>query len=459
MLNSFRARLTLWQLAILGLTLGVFSFLLYVVLARSLGHHHDDELAAQAEAVAAHLDHQAITDDAVLSALAALRVGSRFVMIRGHEGDLRFRDPALQLYEPNIGRHAALTHAATARPSKPEFFTVALERSGEVRFVCVPLRQSDLYLQIGDPIGDVRTTLNTLRQTSLALIPIVLVISSLGGWFIATRALKPVREVAATLDDITARDLTRRVQIRPADTELTGLIATLNRLLDRLQRAFDSLRQFAGDVSHQVQTPLTVMKSTLEAARSRPVAEDRVLAMLGEQVDELSTTVRDLRAFAVADAPVAKVEAIDFSSVTHDAADIVAALGEMKGVSVTCAIAPDVHVFGEATRLKQVILNLGDNAVKYTPPGGRVSIALRKTATDAVLETSDTGVGIPAEHQPRLFDRLYRASPRTSSGSGLGLAIAKRILEAHRGSIVVRSEPGKGADFTVSLPLARPSND
>ncbi len=140
-----------------------------------------------------------------------------------------------------------------------------------------------------------------------------------------------------------------------------------------------------------------------------------------------------------------------------EAADIIAALGELRGVEVDWHVEPGVTVRGDAVRLKHVVLNLGDNAVKYTPPGGRVSMHLEMTANDATLMVADTGIGILPEHLPRLFDRLFRApgAERHTTGTGLGLAIVKRIVEAHRGTVSVESHPGVGSTFTVRLPTNR----
>ena len=272
----------------------------------------------------------------------------------------------------------------------------------------------------------------------------------------ARRALSPMRSITSTLEEIQATDLARRVEVHATDAEVSELVGTLNHLLDRLQRAFESLRQFAGDVSHQIQTPLTIMKSTVESALgSAHQANDRaLLESLVEEVDELSAIVVDLQAFALADAPVRSATQVDLSHLVAEAADIIAALGELRGVTVTAHVEPEVMVRGDALRLKHVVLNLGDNAVKYTPDGGDVTIRLRAAAREALLDITDTGVGISPEHLPRLFDRLFRADAanRSAAGTGLGLAIAKRILDVHRGTIDVQSQAGLGSTFTVRLP-------
>ncbi len=456
LIRTLRARLTILHLGTLALTLSLFAVLAYQVLSRTLYRHHDDELAQQANDLVRSLGGTPLTEASIQQAFAGSSVGSRFVMVRDNRGELLYRDRVLRSTEPNLGQHQALVHAATTGSRAPEFFTVALEGSGEVRFICTPLQDATAYLQIGDPLGDVRATLHSIAWACLPLMPIVLLLSSSGGWLIARRALAPMRSITTTLEEIHATDLSRRVEVHATDEEVGGLVATLNHLLDRLQRAFESLRQFAGDVSHQIQTPLTIMKGSLDAAQRRPdeTAGVTLLDSLAEEVDDISAIVTNLRAFALADAPVSGATDVDLSHLVDEAADIIAALGELRDVTVQSQVEPRVTVRGDAVRLKQVVLNLGDNAVKYTRAGGRVTIQLRATPQEAILQVRDTGVGIAGEHLPRLFDRLFRAdaADRSAAGTGLGLAIAKRIVEAHRGTMEVQSQRGSGSTFTVRLP-------
>jgi len=459
LIRTLRGRLTVLHLTTLALAVSLFAVLSYAVLSRSLYRHHDEELGQQATDMVAALDGKDLTDASIQAVLAASSLRSRLVLIRDNRGALIYREPILDFMEPNLGRHAALVHAATVGLGSPEFFTVTLERSGETRFICAPMRQPNVYLQIGNPLGDVQATLQDTVEASLPLIPVVLLLSSFGGWLIAKRALAPMRSISATLQEIHATDLSRRVEVHPTDEELSGLVATLNHLLDRLQRAFEALRQFAGDVSHQIQTPLTVMKATVQSAlqrSERPAEDQELLEDIAEEVDELSAVVVDLRAFALADAPVRDAALVDLSPLVHEAADIISALGELRGVHVTADVESAVSVRGDAVRLKQAVLNLGDNAVKYTPEGGSVAVRLSATPQEAVLEVVDTGLGISEENVPRLFDRLFRvdAADRSADGTGLGLAIVKRIVNVHGGTINVKSRPGTGSTFTVRLPRA-----
>ena len=251
--------------------------------------------------------------------------------------------------------------------------------------------------------------------------------------------------------------MSRRIGVS-VDAELEPLVATLNRLLDRLEKAFSSLKQFTADVSHQLQTPLTVMKGTAEVSlasvRSAPEYQ-RTLAELGEEVDEMARILVDLRALTLADA-VVKGDRVDLSEVAAEATEIIEALAESKGIPIDTSIEPDVVVWGSRIGLKQVFLNLGDNAVKYTAAGGTVSIRVASLEREARITVADTGAGIPTEDLPRVFDRFFRGSgtPQSAPGTGLGLAIVKRIVEAHGGTIEVDSRAGHGSTFRVVLPLA-----
>lgn len=381
-------------------------------------------------------------------------------MVRNDRGDLIYRSPLLQVAEPSIGHHEALIHAAANGPRDPEFFTVALERSGPVRFICTPIERSPAgYVQIGNALGDVPTTMRAVALASAILVPIVVLLTSFGGWLIAGRALRPIGDIDATLRAIEATDLSRRVELHPTDRELSGLVATVNGLLTRLERAFKDLGDFTADASHQLKTPLTLMKSRIELARRRPAALSPAwLDDMDEEINDMSTVVSDLQSLSLvdADSQTSTPVDVDLSTLCDEAAEILEALGELRGVTLVTDIAPALVCRGNPIKLKQLILNLGDNAIKYTPKGGRMTIDLRREDRYAKLRVTDTGIGILPDHLPRIFDRFFRgrdseAAPR---GTGLGLAIAKRIAEIHGGTIEATSKVGAGTTLSVRLPLA-----
>jgi len=292
------------------------------------------------------------------------------------------------------------------------------------------------------------------------MLPVVLLLTSFGGLVIARRALAPLASIAGTMKEIQATDLSRRIDVHPSEEELNQLVAVLNQLLARLEGAFGSLREFAADASHQLQTPLTVAKGSIEVAlhaRLTGAEFDALLGELLEEVNRMIVLVSDLHALSVADMGPAQVGRgpAGLSEVVRSAAEIVQALGEQRQVSVNADVADDLMVWGEETRLRQVVLNLGENAVKYTPAGGRVDIRLARDGRHAVLQVADTGSGIGVDDLPHIFERFYRgAHTAHASGTGLGLTIAQRIVVAHGGTIEVRSKVDEGSAFVVCLPLA-----
>lgn len=456
--ETLRARLTLWYVAALAVALTAFAILLYGWLGSTLYRHHDGELQTNSDRIARLLTNVPLNESAIAMALKGADAAPRLLMVRDAQGELIYRSPLLQVAEPSIGHHEALVHAAAHAPHDAEFFTVALERTGMVRFICTPIeRTPPAYVQIGNALGDVPTTMHAIAIASFVLVPLVLLVTSIGGWTIAGRALDPIESIDATLRAIEATDLSQRVEVHPADRDLRGLVGSINALLSRLDRAFKDLRDFTADASHQLKTPLTVMKSTIELARkSSPTA--RLFDDLEEEINELSTVVGDLQALSLADADahLAQRSAVDLSGLCRDAAEILEALGESRDVTVTTTIDEGVGVTGDAAALKQMLLNLGDNAVKYTPVAGKVFLSLRLEQNAAVLEVRDAGPGIEPEDLPRIFDRFYRGRTTANGarGTGLGLAIAKRIVEVHRGQIAVDSTVGDGTRFRVTLPRA-----
>jgi signal transduction histidine kinase len=457
-LDTLRARLTWWYVIALTLTLSAFAALLYVWLGRTLYRHHDSELLEDAGRIAILLRQTPLDEQAIEHAIVTLDSAPRLLLVRNGDGELLYRSALLRVAEPTIGHHEALIHAAAHAPRDPEFFTITLEESGPVRFICTPIERTPAaYVQVGHELGDVPTTMHAVAIASIVLVPIVIVLTSFGGWMIAGRALAPIDTMNATLQAIGATDLSKRIDVRPGDRELKSLVGTINGLLGRLDRAFSDLRDFTADASHQLQTPLTVMKGAIELARRAPPSQG-LLDDLDEEITDMSAVVAELQSLSLADADSqhAARTTIDFSELCRDATEILEALAESKGVHVTADIAPNITLSGDPGKLKQVVLNLGDNAIKYTPAGGHISlrVGVARDGHAAVLDVSDSGVGIAEEHLPRIFERFFRVpGAEVTRGTGLGLAIAKRFVELHGGTIAVSSRAGAGTTFSVRLPV------
>jgi heavy metal sensor kinase len=302
----------------------------------------------------------------------------------------------------------------------------------------------------------------------LALLPVVAAIALAGGYVLVKRALTPVDRVAATAERISSQNLSERLPVPQTGDELERLSVALNHMIERLDTAFQYSRRFVADASHELRTPLTVLRGELESFVQEPhlAAEwrDRLGSAL-EEVERLANIVDGLFAISRLDAGEAAAEWVpfDLAQLASSTADQMSLLAEDKNIKVTCTGASGAWVKGDRARLKQVIVNLLDNAIKYTPPGGAVTLRVAAKEDQAVLEVADTGMGIPPEALPKVFERFFRvdkARSREQGGAGLGLSIVKSICTAHHGRIEASSTPGQGSRFRVELPLVpMPANN
>jgi heavy metal sensor kinase len=245
-----------------------------------------------------------------------------------------------------------------------------------------------------------------------------------------------------------------------AGDELDELAGTINGLLDRLAAYHAQASRFTADASHELRSPLAAMRAAVEVTLQQPrtAADYRdVLASLGEQCERLTALVNGLLLLARADTGEVTVrrEMVDLSALAEEAAEMYEPLAEERGLAFRWECPPGAAVLGDAQRLRQLVTNLVDNAMKFTPSGGSVRLGVQRDGQNATLSVSDTGIGIAAEHLAHVFERFYQADPaRSSSGAGLGLSICRWIVEAHGGAITAKSQEGDGTTFTVRLPLA-----
>jgi heavy metal sensor kinase len=303
-----------------------------------------------------------------------------------------------------------------------------------------------------------------LRQWLIFLIvglPVVAAIAVAGGFFLIKRALTPVDRIAASAERIGSHNLSERLPVAKSGDELERLSITLNHMIQRLEEAFKHSRRFLADASHELRTPLTVLRGELESFVQEPKLAPEMRERVGsalEELERLVNIVEGLFAISRLDAGEAQAELVkfDLGKLASSTTDQMSLLGEDKNIKITCAAANDVWVEGDRARMKQVVVNLLDNAIKYTPKGGAVGLNVRTRDGKAVLEVTDNGMGIPANSLPRVFERFYRvdeARSRELGGAGLGLSIVKSICAAHHGRVEATSTPGEGSVFRVELPL------
>ncbi|MFM8839571.1 MAG: ATP-binding protein [bacterium] len=323
------------------------------------------------------------------------------------------------------------------------------------------LKTSKAFITVGYSLEEIDSTLYELFNALLIGFPLVLFISTLGGFILARVSLKPIDDLARSAREITASNLSNRLPEPKTNDEVARLTYTLNEMIARLEDSFNQIKQFTADVSHELRTPLAILTGELEVAlRSDKTPEEYQSLLISalEEVGRLSKVVRTLLDLSRAETGQVSIEhhTVNLSGMLEELAEDAVILAEERSISVGSMIEANIMIDGDSVRLHQALLNIVDNAIKYTPSGGDILMRLVREGDRAILRVSDTGVGISKEHLPHIFDRFYRADQARSQdiqGNGLGLSIVKWIIEAHEGTIRAESTPGKGTMITIVLPL------
>lgn len=318
------------------------------------------------------------------------------------------------------------------------------------------------FLAIGRSLALPYRTVESFTRTYLLLAPAMLVLASFFGWWLAGIAIQPVNSVAHAAQNVTGSNITVQIPLRGAGDELDHLIDSFNQMTERLHQSFEQIRRFSTDVSHELRTPITAIRGQLEVAlftAETPEQYREAIINAMEDIEKLSSIVRALLLLSQAESGqlVLQKAPLDLADVVTDLVDQFQIPAEEKDVRLTSSIEPCAPVEADRTQIERLLSNLLSNAVKYTPKGGSVRVVVgpaRETGWTK-LSVEDTGVGIPAENLPHIFDRFYRvrnAQTNTIQGLGLGLSFVAWIVEAHGGRIDVASNSGEGTRFTVLLP-------
>lgn len=441
--SSVRVRLTLWYTIILaGIVLALF-LAVYLFVKASLVRQLDREVESEFQSVS-----QALAEEPnELSDVEAEESGRAFQVVRA--GAVLFETSAFKMSGLRIAEPAAPAVTRTVMTPAGNRFRVKTGPAGP-----------DLALSVAVTEEPVRGVLRTLLVIFALALPAGLVLAALGGSVMAGRLLRPVDLMAARAEKISAESLSSRLPVEDPRDEFGRMAGVINRMLSRLEEAFERLRRFTADASHELRTPLAAIQSVGEVALQEDLDaaayRDRIGSML-EEVSRLSRLVDSLLTLTRADAGALDIrrKEIDAARLVAQAVEDMRPLAEEKRQNLTVSAEGPVLVRADEATLRLALVNLLDNAIKYTPPLGTIVAGARIRGGEVLVEVADSGPGIPIEHADRIFDRFYRVDQSRSGqagGAGLGLAIAKWAVEANGGRIELESREAGGSTFRLVLP-------
>ncbi len=463
--HSIRFRLIAWYA---GFLTGVF-LLLATVMMLGLRHYMEDSLGETQRRRARQIADTLLpnlnqTGEALLTgeinSLYAPDINDRFIRVSRPDGSV--------LYMSGLPKDRSFDPSGL-RPPAPAFGAGSLRKQtladGKTLLVAAVNFQAAgggrYVVEVGAPTASIEAMLDQLLVLLVIGLPVVLLVAVGGGYFLVGRALAPVDQIARKAEQITQHNLGERLPVPRTADELERLSLSLNHMIRRLEDALLNSRRFVADASHELRTPLTVLRAELENIVSEKQAAPGLRETIGsmlEEVERLADIVEGLFAISRLDAGEAQAEWVpfDLAELAVTTADQMSLLAEDKGISVSCDARRRVMVEGDRARMKQAVVNLLDNAIKYTPRKGAINLRVTAVNGHAELEVSDNGIGIPPEAIPHVFERFFRvdkARTRDPGGAGLGLSIVKSICTAHGAEVEVESDSG-GSRFRIKIPVS-----
>jgi len=488
--KSIRFKITIVYMAILAMTLSIFSAIVYHQVSTSLYENMDTLLSSRAEGIISAIGTYWATEKLGAmrygAAAAAQRAGIDehvdFATIAQRWVEARSKDPKLlniivQIFDAkgDIVASSKNTQGITSVSDQTLYAALQGKSTFDTLTTSFPTTKMQLFrvfispaiendrveyiVQVASPLDPITDALTSLKITLFILFPITVLITGVMGALLATLSLRPVGKMIRAIHDITAENMSTKLSIPKTKDEIQKLAETFNDMLQRLEGAFTSQKHLFEDLSHELKTPLTILKGEFEVVlkKARPSEEyETILRSSLEEIDRMTSLVENLLMLASFESKniMPETRELDLGHLVKGVIAGMRRLGERKNIGISFAGEESVRIAGDEEELKQLFLNIIDNAVKYTPEGGRIDIRLEKGGDDAVVAITDTGVGMSSADLAHIFDRFYRVhSAKPHYGFGLGLSIVKAIVDAHKGSIKVESAVGQGTTFIISLPL------
>ncbi|MBF0521610.1 MAG: HAMP domain-containing protein [Candidatus Omnitrophica bacterium] len=486
---TIRARIIFWFGLIITAILCAFSVLVYFNFQTALLANTDDFLELKAEGVLDYIDAYWVAQNRKglensRETASFIKTNSRnFVKIaQNRVGEIPV-DPALtdislsifstegQLLasSDSVAKNKWLSPQALKAVLKGKSFfdplvgNLSRQPQASRRIITVPVVEGNTIiciLQLAKPLTDAQRTLNQLKIKLAMFLPVSILLVVVAAWLLASLILHPLKSIIHTVRHITADKLSSRVPLFTTKDEIRDLSETFNDMLEKLEKAFLMQERIVQDVSHELRTPLTILKGEMEVALKKARSPEEYQATLTsglEEINKINHMVENLLLLARFDSHQSGLvlKEIDFESFVQGIIDDMSLFAKQKSIVIHTDLTKDVFIRADEQHLYRALINILDNAVKYTPQGGNIFVTLKKTPDMTVLGVADTGIGIDPNRLPFIFDRFYRAdTSRSSRGFGLGLSIAKTIIDAHDGKIEVTSLLKRGTSFLVSFPLA-----
>jgi heavy metal sensor kinase len=459
--HTLAFRLTVWYAGILVVSTSIAFLLFYAFITKFIFDQTDQELKNQANRFAILLASEgsnSVVDSALIEAHAAgvKKVFFRFLSVSGEV----FSSSDMSYWKGiNIGVDEAALKAVLSE-NQYVFQTIAIPGRPEKVRILYAMLSPTIIMQVGEAMDSDARFLEAFQRIFIATLAFLIALATGGGWFMARRAVSGVEAVTRTAQKISGGTLQERVPVKARGDEIDTLARTFNQMLDRIQGLLKEIEEMSDNIAHDLRSPIARIRGTAEVTLTSAKDLAEFESMAGstiEECDRLLDMINTMLMISKTESGVNKVSSqdVDIGGIVRQACELFGPTAEDKKVHLQCGVSSGIHLRGDTSMIQRMISNLLDNAIKYTPGGGTVQIALTDDRSQVVLTFQDSGIGISSADLPRVFERYYRCDQsRSLPGTGLGLSLARAIARAHSGDITVASIPGLGSTFTVTLPKA-----
>jgi heavy metal sensor kinase len=455
--NTLAVRLTLWYAGIFTISSCIAFLLFYTLITSLILEQNDQELLDQSNRFSVLLESQgadSVMNSAIIEAEAA---GVKKVFFRFLSFDGRAFSSSNMSYWKDIDIDETAVKDLF-RENNPVFRTIVIAgRKEKVRILYSRLNPV-IILQVGLAMESYSRFLDVFKRIFIATMSFLIVLAACVGWFMARRAVSGIEAVTRTAQKISGGTLQERVPVKARGDEIDQLAVTFNRMLDRIQTLLTEIKEMSDNIAHDLKSPITRIRGAAEVtlASGKTLREyESMAASTIEECDRLLDMINTMLMISKTQSGVDRLSGtdVDLSGVARRACELFGSMAEDKNVALGCEVPDDIHLIGDLPMIQRMLSNLIDNAIKYTPPGGTVSVAVSENAAQVAVAIRDTGIGISSRDLPRIFERFYRCDQsRSQAGVGLGLSLAGAIAQAHGGDITVNSAPDQGSSFTIILP-------